>query len=60
MPITFNQVPDWTSWENQDGDVAVADLDQDGAGFHYFSADSHSIQCRVLTISVGVDRILLD
>jgi hypothetical protein len=31
MPITFKQVPDWTSWENQGANVVVADLDQDGA-----------------------------
>ena len=30
MALTFNQVPDWTSWENQDANVAVADLDKDG------------------------------
>ena len=27
----FNQIPDWTSWENQGGGVAVADLDGDGS-----------------------------
>ena len=31
MPLTFSQVPDWTSWENQGANVAAADLDQDGA-----------------------------
>jgi hypothetical protein len=31
MPISFNQVPDWTSWENQGGNIAAADLDRDGA-----------------------------
>jgi hypothetical protein len=31
MPLVFNQVPDWTSFENQGGHVAVADLDHDGA-----------------------------
>jgi hypothetical protein len=31
MPLTFNQVPDWTSFENQGANIAVADLDKDGA-----------------------------
>jgi hypothetical protein len=31
MAITFNQVPDWTSWENQGANVATADLDGDGS-----------------------------
>src|SRR5882672_8709297 len=31
MATSFNQVPNWTSWENQGAGVAVADLDQDGA-----------------------------
>ncbi len=30
MALTFNQVPDWTSWETQSANVAVADLDKDG------------------------------
>ncbi|MBZ5627991.1 MAG: DUF1929 domain-containing protein [Acidobacteriia bacterium] len=30
MAIVFNQVPDWTSWENQGANAAVADLDKDG------------------------------
>jgi hypothetical protein len=30
MALTFNQVPDWTSFENQGANVAVADLDKDG------------------------------
>ena len=31
MPVTFNTVPDWTSWENQGANIAVADLDGDGS-----------------------------
>lgn len=31
MALTFNQVPDWVSWENQGANIAVADLDRDGA-----------------------------
>jgi Domain of unknown function (DUF1929)/FG-GAP repeat len=31
MPLTFNTVPDWISWENQGANTAAADLDQDGA-----------------------------
>ncbi len=31
MALAFQQVPDWTSWENQGGGVAVADLGHDGA-----------------------------
>jgi FG-GAP repeat len=30
MALAFNQVPDWTSWQNQGANVAVADLDKDG------------------------------
>jgi hypothetical protein len=30
MPTAFNQVPDWTSWKNDGGGVAAADLDHDG------------------------------
>ena len=30
MALNFHQVPDWTSWENQGGNVAVFDLDKDG------------------------------
>jgi hypothetical protein len=30
MPLLFQQVPGWDSWENQGGNVAAADLDQDG------------------------------
>jgi hypothetical protein len=30
MPLLFHQVPEWTSWENQGANVAIADLDQDG------------------------------
>lgn len=30
MALTFLQVPDWTSWENQGANIAVADLDKDG------------------------------
>jgi hypothetical protein len=30
MPPTFNQVPDWTSWENQGANIAVADLGKNG------------------------------
>ena len=30
MALTFLQVPDWTSFENQGANIAVADLDQDG------------------------------
>ena len=26
MPLTFNDVPDWDSWENQGGNIAVATL----------------------------------
>jgi hypothetical protein len=31
MPMAFTQVPDWISWENQGGNIAVADLDGDGS-----------------------------
>jgi hypothetical protein len=31
MALTFQQIPDWTSSENQGGGVAVADVDRDGA-----------------------------
>jgi Domain of unknown function (DUF1929)./FG-GAP repeat. len=30
MPIGFQQIPDWFSWENQGGNVAVADLSGSG------------------------------
>jgi hypothetical protein len=30
VALNFTPVPDWTSWENQGANVAVADLDQDG------------------------------
>jgi hypothetical protein len=30
MALTFLQVPEWTSFENQGGNIAVADLDKDG------------------------------
>src|SRR5215213_2436101 len=30
MAINMRPVPDWTSWENQGGDIAVADLDGNG------------------------------
>jgi hypothetical protein len=30
MALAFKQVPDWISWENQGGGVAVGDLDRDG------------------------------
>ena len=30
MALTFLQIPDWTSWENQGANIAVADLDKDG------------------------------
>jgi hypothetical protein len=30
MALTFTQVPDWTSWENQGANIAAADLDRDG------------------------------
>ena len=30
MPTDFIEVPDWESWENQGGGVAVADLTGDG------------------------------
>lgn len=30
MVTTFNQVPDWTSWQNQGANVATADLDREG------------------------------
>lgn len=30
MALAFHQVPDWTSWENQGGNIAVFDLDKDG------------------------------
>lgn len=30
MPTDFIAVPDWGSWENQGGGVAVADLTGDG------------------------------
>jgi hypothetical protein len=30
MALTFNQVPDWASWENQGANVATSDLDKDG------------------------------
>lgn len=30
MANGFQQVPNWTSWENQGAGVAVADLDGDG------------------------------
>jgi hypothetical protein len=30
MALTFHQVPDWISWENQGGNIAVFDLDKDG------------------------------
>jgi hypothetical protein len=30
MAIVFNQVPDWQSFENQGGNVAVAELDGNG------------------------------
>ena len=32
MPTGFRDVPDWTFWENQGADVAVADLGGGGAG----------------------------
>ena len=31
MAVTFNQVPDWTSWENDGANVAAADLDGNGS-----------------------------
>ena len=31
MTLLFQQAPEWTSWENQGANVAVADLDHDGA-----------------------------
>jgi hypothetical protein len=31
MAVTFKQVPDWTSWENEGANVAAADLDGDGS-----------------------------
>src|SRR4051812_36617387 len=31
MPLIFNQVPDWDSFENQGANIAAADLDGDGA-----------------------------
>ncbi len=31
MALTFRQVPEWTSWENQGGNVAAFDLDKDGS-----------------------------
>jgi hypothetical protein len=30
MPLNFQPVPDWTSFENQGANIAVADLDSDG------------------------------
>ena len=30
MALNFQQVPDWISFENQGGNIAVADLDSDG------------------------------
>ena len=30
MALTFFQIPDWTSWENQGANIAAADLDHDG------------------------------
>src|SRR5437870_292178 len=30
MALIFNQVPEWTSFENQGANVEVADLDKDG------------------------------
>lgn len=30
MPLIFAPIPDWTSWENDGANVAVADLDGDG------------------------------
>jgi hypothetical protein len=30
VALTFRPVPDWTSSENQGGNLAVADLDEDG------------------------------
>lgn len=30
MALTFHEVPDWISWENQGANIAVADLDNDG------------------------------
>jgi len=30
MPRGFQQIPDWFSWENQGGNVAVADLSGNG------------------------------
>jgi hypothetical protein len=31
MPLLFHEIPDWISWENQGANIAVADLDDDGA-----------------------------
>jgi hypothetical protein len=30
MALTFEEVPEWTSWENQGAGIAVADLGGDG------------------------------
>lgn len=30
MALAFHQIPDWTSWENQGGNIAISDLDKDG------------------------------
>jgi hypothetical protein len=30
MALSFNQIPDWVSWENQGANLATADLDGDG------------------------------
>ena len=30
MALTFKEVPEWTSWENQGAGIAVADLGEDG------------------------------
>jgi len=31
VALLFNQIPDWISWENQGANIAVADLDKNGA-----------------------------
>jgi hypothetical protein len=31
MPVTFQQIPNWISFENQGGNIATADVDRDGS-----------------------------
>src|SRR5690242_9429399 len=31
MPVQFQPIPDWVSWDNQGANIAVFDLDGDGA-----------------------------